>query len=342
MYIEFSHYLHALAQSAGQIPDAAKKAVFGVNRSMHGLLVDIDHCPRASSGEVASPIAFQLSAFCRDSGYPEKPFSDPEFFAQAIAAAAALPAPFALEIAGGGFVNGVSNEPFVAECVAAFASAAPEAVCSTVPLTACSSGAGSGVSEDLLGAVDWPRLLASTRNRADEDMNEFLQARSAAVSYDPQDRLMLLGLLAEPELSCRPFLRGLGGMQNVPWYFERFACCLAAFGAGSSDIRTDGSTAAKLYCAGRSRTSSVPVERFVAGQTKLLLDFRGRVLLGPSELTAVRLVRWCFDTAKNFFSFYNYPGSRQLSPSEPAAAAAAELARASGALVAHSLRRVLA
>ena len=79
-------------------------------------------------------------------------------------------------------------------------------------------------SEILPGTIEVSE--SEVRERASLVHDEFLKGCLALPPSRPL-RMMVLGILAEPELDLEPFLRGLSGKQNLPWLFERFSRDLA-------------------------------------------------------------------------------------------------------------------
>lgn len=331
MYIEYSTLLKSAAASSASIPAPALASI-SPSRKLGGLLpIEVDHCPKGASGEVASPVAFQLAAYCRNHSYSDErntliQYSDPEFFAQALRSALkqeTCAGWYEVQIAGGGFLNADATQEFH---ITFFSRVLADVEWLTSLAPALITAQKQDVmdyalfSPELL-AESCPRLLAQVERSADLDMREFIRAHRDDIILHGNVRLMFLGLLADPELSSRVFLKGLTGVQNIPWYFERYSIMSGKIMFRSSDSLDHTLLRISELLAAERRARTMPeaqslnlcsIDRFIVEQARALLNFRGRVLLGPDELRSVRSIRWCLDTARSFFAFYNHPGNRLL------------------------------
>ncbi len=141
------------------------------------------------------------------------------------------------------------------------------------------------------------RIRSRAAELDDEAVSELL-----ARPDSPEVRLMLLGVLADPELDASIFLSGLNGTQNLPWLLERF-------------MRDVVSVRSQLLVSPQPTSGesvSVPplLEQFAYDLKEELvwarLEFAAAARHGRSE----ELLRYLLRLSRVFYRFYNTPGCR--------------------------------
>lgn len=143
----------------------------------------------------------------------------------------------------------------------------------------------------------YSRIRSRAAELDDEAVSELLTRPDS-----PEVRLMLLGVLADPELDATIFLSGLKGTQNLPWLLERF----------KRDVFSVGSQFLASSQPGSGESGSIPplLEQFACDLKEELLwarlEFAAAARHGRSE----ELLRYLLRLSRVFYRFYNTPSCR--------------------------------
>ena len=292
-------------------------------------IVEVEDCPDDIDADVSTPVVFKIAA--------ELSTLKGELVAPVVVAEAALDllrrtntafaAPlFDYSLGGGGHLNAKRTPQFVPQFFAAADKRGAMVFYAAESLLVVPGAAE--VARPLSArplTVDWDHLLRQLQDAVGDEQAELQQlfdrclkesSRNApeSVQLPKREALMVLAAAADPELSLTPFLLGLGGRQNVPWYLTRFLADAATFVA---------SCEAALVTESHGDSSpldfeSLP-ERFHP-LLLLLLRLRSRYLIAARRRRPDQLLGHLLFLVRAFYNCYNHPSVRALNPREIAPA----------------------
>lgn len=262
--------------------------------------VEVLDSPEVFDTVLSSPSAFAVSQLLRERG------ASPEVGPLAVAErilAALRSAPGTLssgEVAGGGHLNLCPAPEWYYSLLCRFDSA-----------EAALSESGRLAAWDRRDAIR-SRVSRLTAD-GDADLQLLLQRTvQPHISSDlaGDDALMLLGVCAHPELDVRPYLRGLCGKQNLPWYFARAEVDFIRAGELSARWTSDAASAALSFTRG---TPLWPWARRV-------LSYRRAQFLATGRDHPEAIVRHLTDLCDEFYRLYQRPEFRDTrsAPCSPA------------------------
>lgn len=171
----------------------------------------------------------------------------------------------------------------------------------------CSCYDVTAVNQEILPIeVDWSSRFAKNSLERNDEVRFFLESLRGKEPIKREEQLMLLGLMADEELEAAPYLHGLCGSQNVPWYIERFIADASSFTAElerSIDRREEGP------CTFDFSRSAESLTVIASG----LLTFRGRYWEARNYRRADLVLASLLRLIKAFYHHYNWPQVRMLS-----------------------------
>ncbi len=271
-------------------------------------IIEVEDCPDDIDADASTPFVFKLAS--------ELSTRRGELVAPLDVAAAATEllresmAGFAeplfeFEIGGGGHLNAKRTAAFVP---AFFAAAELRGASSFYATESFLTVPGTlEPSRELV--ADWEHIFAELRVAVGDEKAELAELCSRAESRQTPraELLMMLAAASDCELSLRPFLLGLGGRQNVPWYLRRFLNDASAFAAECSSALQSHSRDVGLM------PESLP-PRFEE-LLILLLRLRSRYLIAARRRRPDQLLGHLLALVRAFYSNYNHPSVRALNES---------------------------
>lgn len=220
MQIEFAAAVAAALESVaagGHFPELA-------GAEGRPQIVTVLPVPTAVNADVCSPVLFQLAH--QASG------RSPTELAAPVLAALDRDCPwFKFELGGTGHLNGSIAPPLIEKFAAEVSTGGARMLFKPQTLTAGHAATGRPQLFRSEYEVDWQTALngltlprGGLEKSAAESSNP-----DAAVLLDHLRRgwtldgaVMLLAVLADPEIDSSVYLRGLSGRENVPWFLDRF------------------------------------------------------------------------------------------------------------------------
>lgn len=186
-----------------------------------------------------------------------------------------------------------------------------------IALHAQSMKAGDGT--DFKMKIDWGRLLKQERLRSvNSDVLHLLEKCKTRGEISFNDTLMLLALLGNPDLELDPYLLGLGGSQNIPWYIQRFL-------ADAKNLTQNCQQQLEKRFFSQKRSGFIlplfeshmsmgrkQVPDLLATNLRQVLGFRQWTFHEHQVRRPVLYVRYLLEIIKSFYSFYHHPRSREL------------------------------
>ena len=291
MHIEFALQLEAALNRAFGEP--ARKFLQSRLSSENGNLLrafQIGECPPQVDAFVTSSITFALA----------KEFSDraPELLANRIVNDWPS-ADFEIAIGGGGHLNATPRGDYAMRWFDA-AVHAPASVLFS-PRSIFAAGA-SAAPESL--SVNWDSLLRDAARSPDKNISALVAGVGSSSDLDKGRRMMLLGIIADPEIDSGPFLAGLSGSQNLPWYFQR---------RQQDGINFTALIDEKISATGNAPAPQSIVPPFGRELMSSIAGFRLAWLEAVMFHSPQRLFGHLLRMLKNFYQLYNQPRFRALS-----------------------------
>ena len=263
--------------------------------------IEVEDCPDDIDADVSTPFVFKLAA--------ELSTARGELVPPLVVADAALQllrasgsSLFAFEIGGGGHLNAKRTAEFVPAFFAAALRRGAEVFYATESLLAVPGCVEVG--RPLV--MDWEHVLADVRVAVGDERDEL--AELFGRTQGKCELLMVLAAAADPELSLRPFLLGLGGRQNIPWYLDRFQSDAQRFIAEAESLVEPEALRGVLGL------EALPV-RFHP-LLMLLLRLRSRYLVAARRRRPDQLLNHLLALIRAFYTCYNHPSVRALSANE--------------------------
>lgn len=264
-------------------------------------IVDVEDCPDDIDADVSTPFVFKLAAeLSTAKGELVPPLLVADIAVELLRAE--VPQLFTFEIGGGGHLNAKRTAEFVPRFFAAAAQRGPEVFYATESLLVAPGSAEPG--RPLV--MDWEHLLADLKLAAGDEPEEL--ARLCSGTPGTRELLMVLAAAADPELSFRPFLLGVGGRQNVPWYLDRFQGDAQQF-VECVEARLTSDAAMVPLGPEALPTRFHPL-------LSLLLRLRSRYLVAARRRRPDQLLGHLLALVRAFYSCYNHPSVRALSANE--------------------------
>lgn len=157
-------------------------------------------------------------------------------------------------------------------------------------------------------------MLERAQESSDSDIQRFCRLLIDKESCSIDEKVMLLALMADPELEIRPYLDNLAGRQNVPWYLRRFAKDWRRFIAKCKEVSAGDPAQefswSELMSPERKNCSA---EQSLTRSMKLVLGFRKTFFMVRENGRAEVLVKYLLLIVREFYSYYNHPETRGLS-----------------------------
>ena len=146
-------------------------------------------------------------------------------------------------------------------------------------------------------SLDFRRVIQKTNN---EDIDKLLSKGKLSSS----DILMLIALLGDPELNVNPYLSGLKGKENIPWYLEKFK-------KDSSNLKNEIHYSDFLpelgFC-------NITMERnFHYQSLENVLTYQVHAFLSLRSFRKYEdLFSYCIKLVNSFYEYFNHPTFRSL------------------------------
>lgn len=352
MHIEFADYLKiSTTKTVGRelsavcspgAADAILAAAFSAAR--------VEDCPPGIAGVVVSDLAFVLSKLIAKSldGFQVVPAILAQGIVQELQDGAADTAQlFAVEAGGLGYLNGTPADWFVDRFITGVASSGPGILFRPAAfITAREERAEESCRGPVTVAVDWPAAVERSRAQLGGEFSKFEQFLAARGQPAADDVLMVLALLADPELDIDPYLLGLSGSENVPWYLRRFCTNWRSYYAGCGKPAAEEGRAVfswphKEGMSPDYRPAFSSVDAAVSAGVRGVLQFRRSLFDAVSKKRPELLVRTLLKVVHCFYSYYNHPKWRRPGVhGEAAASRLGILSKVLGEIVECSLKSI--
>ena len=151
--------------------------------------------------------------------------------------------------------------------------------------------------ESVCDKVIWHNLYSRIKKSTDKEVLEFVSGRDLSLD----DCLMLSAFFSDPETELTPYLEGLKGRQNIPWYLGKFL--------------EDSEKILKQLNWDPEQSSNADLSKLDPRLSELLraiMLFRGKVFGNGSVFEPVRGVGTLIFVVRNFYAFYNLPECRAM------------------------------
>jgi hypothetical protein len=319
VFLEFGYHISNLCQELGWKEVTLLWNGFG--------FVEIQECPGQVWGDFATPVAFQIAAEMRNLGRFE--YESPEKVSEEIiklhfkksshikqkSSLESGSQLFVIQKGERGFLNGkptelaahlfieeifqllVQNENYFNQKGAIFFNTQSE-VEDRSPLF-------------FSQAIQRSELLRFAEDQKDLDIDCFLNSERTR-EFSRNDKLMLLGLLANRETSSKAYLSDISGKQNLPWYFNKYFEISQAY----EELFNKQTPLLELKPENNDSINYSTIEmRYLSRVLPILLSYRFILSKGSPGKRAFRGMRLNLSLIDAFFAFYNYPSSRSISNS---------------------------
>ncbi|MFN8389794.1 MAG: hypothetical protein U0136_05855 [Bdellovibrionota bacterium] len=296
MHVEFARILeNALSQCC---PGAALSRSAGAGRQAMLLqILEVDDCPDYVERGVTTSIAFKAAKVLNEARRAEDvPQIGPQELATELRGYFSTVEPgFQIEIGGGGHLNARPTPEYSLRLLNAMVAAPVSTFLSP------RSFFEGGDADPQVVVVDWSACMDRIERKRDSELME-LTAGKDAKSLDPERKLMLLGVLADPEIDPRPFLSGLKGNQNLPWLMQRFADDVVRF------IERGSFPKESLE---KNVIGSIPP--LAESLAEALLHFRRSFFWGAVTGKPEQIVAELLALVRGFYRIFHHPRYRDLS-----------------------------
>lgn len=136
-------------------------------------------------------------------------------------------------------------------------------------------------------------------NNSNEDVRLLMKAR-ASHGFDKETALMCTALLADDEIDVYPYLNGVCGRQNVPWYIRRF----------NNDAEVYELELLKRFSIKEVDMKEEGLPKDITKACVLIKYFRHILFCALYEKRPEVFLRHIFEMMKAFYFFYNHPNWR--------------------------------
>ena len=215
-----------------------------------------------------------------------------------------------VSVGGLGHLNASPSEGLVAKFMSAVAERGGQILLTTTHvLQQTSAGAAGELGERQYDIrVDNEVLVARAMKSTNEDVQLLLQ-RVSTNGPSEDERLMLLSLFADSEIEIRPYLQGIGGRENVPWYVRRFCTDWKALVSAVGAVNRQ---AVHWQAPWGENQRHRLLEAGLSSTLRELLFLRFFADAAEREETPELLLRQVLLLIRAFYSFYNLPECRAL------------------------------
>ena len=254
MHIEFAAFVAAALQSAAaekcwnEIPGLSADPALSAFRFGCSVPVSVLPVPSGVQADICSPVLFQLANRIQGAAGAEKmPGLIP--FDLNLAAPAVLAGPvlsilkrdcpwFSFHLGGTGHLNGEVTPQFVTDYFRQFLNQGSGMMFDSTGILSNQlreKSAGRNAAANFISefSVDWPSaisgfvlskdlLLERANGSANPDVKRITGSLPKEGRWEIDTVVMLLAVLADPEIDSTVYQRGLAGRENIPWYLTRF------------------------------------------------------------------------------------------------------------------------
>jgi len=333
VHFEFAQYITKLVERCDFLQELGLAADIALSRAFDAALrvASVDDCSSPAFGAVVSNFAFAagrlvLPHLAGEDVQKAAPLKIAEVVIKVAGQdAAAKKHYFTLKSGGLGYVNATPSAHFCAEFLSGVLHRGAIVLLCREPFVI-----GAEYPQDQLTAmpqrlvVSWEDVQRRGRQNANEDFQKFDAVLQKKGELSADDLLMALALLADAELEIEPYLLGLGGSQNVPWLFRRFARdwrrlwseCGAPADALSS-ISFDWLTYGECP---ELPGLGAGVCRAAADAIRLIFSWRKVYFGSVRGRPAAHIVGMLMQAVRLFYSYYNQPKCRTAYRQAPVAA----------------------
>jgi hypothetical protein len=303
VHFEFSSYLGELLRRSGVFERYELDADPFLSAFRYpAKQLEICSCPPYVSGWISSPVCFELAQAAR--AKTRSQVSAPDIVDMLICSASEDPW-FELTLGGEGHLNALPRERFI-DCYLEKVTSS-----SGVPLRrfesfVCGTLRVEGAElENILPRLAWNEICDRAAKMKDNADARSLAAHSLALSQpDWRQALMLLSIMADPEIALEPYMQGLAGRQNTPWYLRRFFTDWKHLSEemASGNRQSSTSSGGAFPRSGLLRAFEQGLRRLLGLRSVYLRSF----LTSQPEL----LLGEILELTKAFYSLYNDPSGR--------------------------------
>lgn len=302
MYLEFSNFLHKsllkidFKQIIGKNPESENKLQEIISRSQS---VIVESAPKHIEAELTSALAFFLSEqLNKNFASAINPRDVGLLIAEQVRTLSDRDN-FKLDIGTSGHINGDSSESCRREFIKIVEERGSSVLLSRNSVFSKTANSEQNIFPKL--SVDLMLADKKNRKRGDSDLNKLFSLIASEQACD-SDFLMFFGALAEQELESGPYLEKLQTSQNLPWYVDNFF----------KDIKRILSNHSPKSLVDLNEGQREALARLESKLEDFLCEFRGlyslSLLMGSPEIVIGRSVV----LIKDFYSFYNRPGLRNV------------------------------
>lgn len=293
MHIEyFAYLLRALKQDSAQ-------------RRAQPVSFEVTDCKEDHGFLLTSNLAFKLKRASEDS-----PFSALEIAERIVAAANQVEVEYFTVQAGGlGFINANPNKKFLVEFYRWLVETKGACLFHEQSLVVFPVVSPPPFTSDRIAfswPLSWGKILKGKACQEPDILNfvDHLRSKKAEISFNEQ--LMLLALIACPELEVKPFLQGLKGRQNIPWYLEKMRV----------DLEMCRSALAAMPQEKNCQQLGLIKEFFDTSYLNVVLNqlllFRNRLFHWKRTGNPGQLIVLLLQIAQDFYAFYHLPQTRHF------------------------------
>ena len=310
MYVEFSRWLNQAAQN---LPVSAIVSSWKGEELLNALLGmvpmgEVDDCPKHVPFPVFSNIAFCIAERMRKCGI------DPAQIAPGKIAAALVEGIncgghgvyFRAEASEIGHINGEPTALFVDKFFTRLFDKGEERLFMPTCFVVDDSMESGEFDEPQLLMVRWEKTLKRVSTEGDSDLARLWKSVAEGRSVSPEQGLMLLCLVDDDELEVSPFLAGLSGSQNIPWYCRRFVrdCSEVLKSYGRGNCVEFARALGAVYHGSESDVMSSWI--------RVILQLRRKYLFAKQSGRAEVFAGWLLRVIRSFYRCYNQPRLRQM------------------------------
>lgn len=273
---------------------------------------------------VTSPVIFELAArLSRVSGRQLLPGPLSHKVVELLLSYGSARDHFEISVGGAGYINSTATDSFVQQYFSVLM-ADPRRLFGekSVFSPPSTSVDHDGESSYKVLPVDWSDMEVLSALVPQSDAQLLLRECSAGDRQKFGFKLMLLALLADPELSATSYLKGIGGSENIPWYLRRFLDDSRSWLAKLQRVGSSNPSPSQLSGAGGS--GSQLTDNYCRWGAEHLCWLRHRVEVAGRTGRVFEVVGAVVRIIRSFYSFYNRPEYRALTGGNAAAISKAE------------------
>lgn len=198
---------------------------------------------------------------------------------------------FSFSLGGGGHINSTPSDIFVDSYFARLWKIGVDVLFSQVSFVVCECNSEGGPREG--SNINWSDIFSRCREEKSDDVALFAHKLLGQEFVSFRDKLMALALLADRELEVKPYLLGLCGRQNIPWYFDKFV--------------SDVSSYLSKYPIIEVPQWGIATEEMFMPVIIKILEFRHKFFLAAEEGKPWLVVRQLIEMIRDFYTFFHHP-----------------------------------